>query len=228
MTSTGHTSCDDTRSQTVNTFLRQDTAVVLLQWWSLLDCWSGHRVSAPPHRRALPGREVHLLQERAENSDRVTTCARGRLHEVGVPFAFHYGHGITRQQLATFGLRQVCFAADHGDGRALAASQLQDLVAEAAHHLEGARVVHCVHQGERVAVADAELPHGRERVAPACVQDLQPHLPRAGGVVLQHVKLLHCARVFVLEAVVEETVDECALPDPRRTEEHQPNRTGTS
>ncbi|KAA8595258.1 hypothetical protein FQN60_012393 [Etheostoma spectabile] len=46
--------------------------------------------------------------------------------------------------------------------------------------------------------------------------------------VLQHVKLLDCARVLVHEAVVEETVDERALTDPRGPEEHQPDRVGTT
>lgn len=77
-------------------------------------------------------------------------------------------------------------------------------------------------------MSNAELAHGREGVAAARVQDLQTHLPGPRGVVLQHVKLLHCARVLVLKAVVEVTVDERALPDPRRSQEHQPDCVGTT
>lgn len=170
-------------------------------------------------------RQVHLLQQRAKHSDRVSTGARGCLHEVGVPLTLHCGHDISRQQHATIGLAQICLAAYHGDGRALADPLLQNLVAEPSHLLEGPGVVYRVHEGERVTVSDAKFPHGREGVTPARVQDLQTHLTR--NVVLQHVKLLDCARVLVLEAVAEKTVDERGLTDPRSPEEHQPDRVRT-
>lgn len=172
-------------------------------------------------------RQVYLLQQRAKHSDRVSTGARGCLHEVGVPITLHCGHDISRQQHATIGLAQICLAAYHGDGRALAAPLLQNLVAEPSHLLEGPGVVYRVHEGERVTVSDAKFPHGRERVTPARVQDLQMHLTRPRNVVLQNVKLLDCARVLVLEAVAEKTVDERGLTDPRSPEEHQPDRVRT-
>lgn len=131
-------------------------------------------------------------------------------------FPVDRGHSLGNFVAHGAPVSEVRLVADHDDGwHALLAFQsgLKDITSQTTNLLEGLRIVDGEDQDEGLRSGHGQLPHGRELVAAARVEQLkrQPVAPSRGCAEVSSVQFLDRGTVLSGNPAVEELVDERRL-----------------